>query len=63
VKIKVWNAYDIHDAKEKRIPESKIRSIEADAIVDTGATYVCLSRKEVRGQVIYLHFPKIVPLH
>jgi predicted aspartyl protease len=54
-KIKVRNAYDIHDAKEKRIPESKIRSIEADAIVDTGATYVCLSRKDIEALGLPFH--------
>ena len=54
-KIKVQNAYDIHDARERRILESEIRSIEADTIVDTGATYVCLSKKDIEALGLPLH--------
>jgi predicted aspartyl protease len=54
-KIKRQNAYDIHDAVKKRILESEIRSIETDAIVDTGATYVCLSRKDIEALGLPLH--------
>lgn len=54
-KIKVLNAYDIHDAKKKRISESKIRKVEAEAIVDTGATYVCLSRKDIETLGLPFH--------
>ncbi len=53
--IKVQNAYDIYDAKQKRIPESEIRTIEVEAIVDTGTTYVCLSRKDIEKLGLPFH--------
>ncbi|MCI0471624.1 MAG: retroviral-like aspartic protease family protein, partial [Candidatus Aminicenantes bacterium] len=53
--IKVQNAYDIYDAKQERIPESGIRTIEVEAIVDTGATYVCLSRKDIEKLGLPFH--------
>ncbi len=59
-KIKVRNAYDIHDVQKKRTPESEIRTIEVDALVDTGATYVCLSRKDI--ETLGLPFHKSVAI-
>ncbi len=41
-KIIIQNAYDIYEAKKDLIAESEIRKDEIDAIVDTGATYLCL---------------------
>lgn len=54
-KITVRNAYDIHDASKDRIPVSEIRSIEVDAIVDTGATYVCLGRSDIEKLGLPFH--------
>lgn len=54
-KIKVQNAYDVHDASRGRIPESEIRVVEVDALVDTGATYVCLSRKDIEKLGLPFH--------
>jgi clan AA aspartic protease len=54
-KIKVQNAYDINDAQRNRIPESEIRSIDVDAIVDTGATFVCLGKKDIEKLGLPFH--------
>jgi clan AA aspartic protease len=54
-KITVQNAYDVHDAQIKRIPGSEIRSIEVDAIVDTGATFVCLGKTHIEELGLPFH--------
>jgi clan AA aspartic protease len=54
-KITVQNAYDVHDAQIKRIPGSEIRSIEVDAIVDTGATFVCLGKTHIEKLGLPFH--------
>ena len=41
-KVKIHNAFDIYNASQGLIPESQIRAVEIDAIVDTGATYLCV---------------------
>ncbi|MCZ6680890.1 MAG: aspartyl protease, partial [Candidatus Poribacteria bacterium] len=41
-KVILQNYGDILKAKEGLIAENEIRSIEVEAIVDTGATYLCL---------------------
>jgi len=46
-KLKITNAYDRQKAAEGLIPERAVRRIEVEAIVDTGATYVCLPRAEI----------------
>lgn len=41
-KVKVQNYGDIYDVSRGRISESEIRTVEIDAVVDTGAIYLCL---------------------
>ena len=55
-KVAIQNVYDIYEVSKGRIPESEIRTVEIDAIVDTGATYLCLPPGviELLG-LLYLH--------
>ncbi|MFQ5627984.1 MAG: aspartyl protease family protein [bacterium] len=41
-KVQIQNYIDIYHASIGEIPESEIRTVEVDAIVDTGATYLCI---------------------
>ena len=41
-KVKVKNYLDVGKAQEGLIKKNEIREIKIDAIVDTGATYLCL---------------------
>jgi len=41
-KVKVESFEDILDAAKGRIEPSQIRAVEVEALVDTGATYLCL---------------------
>jgi predicted aspartyl protease len=59
-KIKILNYVDVVKASEKLIPESSVRKIELEAIVDTGATYVCVGRKDIEN--LGLRFHKIVKI-
>jgi len=60
VKLKVTNSHDQAKATEGLIQESAIRRIEVEAIVDTGATYVCLSRADI--EKLGLAFVREVPI-
>ncbi len=53
-KIKVSNYADVFKSTEGQISPEQIRSVELDAVVDTGATYVCLPRKVI--EKLGLHF-------
>lgn len=57
-KIIVKNYGDVAKANEGIIDATKIRTIEVDAIVDTGATYVCLNRNDI--ETLGLPFHNIV---
>ena len=46
-KVSVRNYGDILKAGEGLIKEEEIRSIEVSAVVDTGATYLCLPPNEI----------------
>ncbi|MFH0775522.1 MAG: retroviral-like aspartic protease family protein [bacterium] len=46
-KIIVKNYLDVAKASEGIIDANQIRFVEVDAIVDTGATYVCLGKKDI----------------
>ncbi|MFH1562389.1 MAG: retroviral-like aspartic protease family protein [Nitrospirota bacterium] len=46
-KIIVKNYGDVLKADEGVIDANQIRTVEVDAIVDTGATYVCLGKKDI----------------
>ena len=46
-KVLVKNYYDSFLAEKGLIKPSEIRSVEIDAIVDTGATYLCLPPKVI----------------
>jgi predicted aspartyl protease len=59
-KIKIANYVDAIKANEKLIPENSIRKIELEAVVDTGATYVCIGRKDI--ETLGLQFHKIVKI-
>lgn len=59
-KLIVKNYGDVIKASEGIITDSQIRTIEVDAIVDTGATYVCLSRKDI--ETLGLPFHNIVDI-
>ena len=41
-KVRIENTYDRYDASKDRISESEIRTVELNALVDTGAAYLCL---------------------
>jgi len=58
--IKVQNYVDVANASEEIIPKSEIRTVEVDAIIDTGATFVCLSRKDI--ETLGLNFHKSVSI-
>jgi len=47
-KVLIRNFADIAFAEKGIIKESEIRSVEIDAIVDTGATYLCLPPKVIK---------------
>jgi len=40
--VEIQNYGDMYAASKGFIPESEIRSVELDAVVDTGAAYLCL---------------------
>ena len=41
-KVKVKNYVDVFQASEGLLSEDQIRTVEVEAVVDTGATYLCL---------------------
>ena len=41
-KVKVKNYVDVFQPSQGLLPEDQIRTVEVDAVVDTGATYLCL---------------------
>ena len=41
-KVKIKNYMDIFRASQDFLPKDQIRTAEVDAVVDTGATYLCL---------------------
>jgi predicted aspartyl protease len=49
------NYVDAVKASEKLIPGDSIRKIEVEAIVDTGATYVCIGKKDIEKLGLPLH--------
>jgi len=54
-KIIVRNFGDVLKFEEGIIPEENIRAVEIDAVVDTGATYVCISREEIEKLGLLYH--------
>jgi len=46
-KLKIRNAYDVQKAAEGTLSPTQVRSLEIEAVVDTGATYVCISRSDI----------------
>ncbi|MBM2816456.1 MAG: hypothetical protein HW421_3218 [Ignavibacteria bacterium] len=59
-KVTVKNLFDISDATKGIIKESEIRCIEIDAIVDTGAAYLCLPPKVIKELGLTFAFSKPV---
>src|SRR3972149_1671180 len=54
-KLLVKNYVDVANASAGIIKPEQIRLLETDAIVDTGATYVCLSRKNIETLGLPFH--------
>ena len=54
-KITVRNYGDILKFEEGIIPAGKVRHIQVDAIVDTGATYVCIGKKDIESLGLPFH--------
>ena len=54
-KLLVKNYVDVANASAGIIKPEQIRMLETDAIVDTGATYVCLSRKNIETLGLPFH--------
>ncbi len=54
-KIIIRNYADVVKASEGLINTSQIRTVEIDAIVDTGATYVCIGREEIERLGLPFH--------
>lgn len=59
-KLIVRNYGDVIKASEGLIKPEQIRAIEVEAIADTGATYVCLSRKDI--EILGLPFHNTVSI-
>ncbi|MBM2814096.1 MAG: hypothetical protein HW421_858 [Ignavibacteria bacterium] len=59
-KVIVRNFNDIANAAQGIIKESAIRSVEIDALVDTGAAYLCLPPKVINE--LGLHFSHSTPV-
>ncbi|MBI3919805.1 MAG: aspartyl protease family protein [Armatimonadetes bacterium] len=49
VDIKVENAGDFLQASQEQIPMTSVRRLEARALVDTGATLLCLPRSQIES--------------
>ena len=48
-KLKIWNKTDLDNAREGSIPESEVRQVEIEALVDTGASQLVLPEDVVRA--------------
>ena len=59
-KLVVRNASDVEKAADRLLPQPDVRAVEVEAIVDTGATYVCLPRAEI--EKLGLRFQQNVPI-
>jgi len=58
--LRVRNAYDVERAAQGLMPQSEVRTVEVEAVVDTGATLVCLPRPEI--EKLGLRFRRNVPV-
>lgn len=47
-KVEISNVFDIEKSKKGIINSEQIRKVEVEAIVDTGATYMCLPPKIIK---------------
>ncbi|MEW6608687.1 MAG: retropepsin-like aspartic protease [bacterium] len=59
-KIIIRNYGDVVKASESLIPGSQIRTIEIEAIVDTGATYVSINKVDIER--LGLQFHNTIPI-
>jgi clan AA aspartic protease len=59
-KVIIKNFIDISNAEQGIIKESEIRSVEIEALVDTGAAYLCLPPKVIKQ--LGLMFAKSTPV-
>lgn len=53
VKVKIRNFGDIFSAENGYIKKSEIRGVEIEAIVDSGAAYLCLPSKIIKELCLY----------
>jgi len=54
-KLKIQNAYDVQKAAEGLLAASEVRATEVEGMVDTGATYVCISRSDIEKLGLPFH--------
>jgi clan AA aspartic protease len=59
-KVKIRNFTDIEFAESGYLEPSQIRSVEIEALVDTGASYLCLPPKVIKE--LGLRFSKSTPV-
>lgn len=59
-KVIIKNLFDISNAEQRIIQECDIRSVEIDAIVDTGAAYLCLPPNVIKELGLPFAFSKQV---
>ena len=56
----VQNLFDVNDFMLNKIKENQIREVKIEAVVDTGATYLCLPPKVIKELgLIYSHSSKV----
>lgn len=55
VPIKLENAIDLADAERGYINSEQVRSIEVEAMIDTGATFVCLAPELIQKLGLTIH--------
>jgi len=58
-KIKLSNALDLHDASQGRLAPDSVRSVEIEALADTGAIGLCIPEEiaESLGVRVFTHRP------
>ena len=55
-KVRIQNYADIFDVSRGQLEEAKVRTAEVEAVVDTGATYLCLPPPVIRELgLLYSH--------
>lgn len=59
-KVKIQSFGDILDVSRGTLEESEVRTVEVDAVVDTGATYLCLPPPVIKQLgLLYSHSERV----